>query len=188
MTAAQPSLPALIVCGPPASGKSSLSRALASRLGAVLLDQDVLTGPLTAVVAELLGSRDLDSPTLAGATRAARYETLVAVAEDNLQIGRPVVLVAPFSAERRDAAVWSRLAARLANVGGAVTLVWLRLSGEDLILRISQRAADRDQAKLADRTAYLSRTDLSQPAVPHIPVDAMASVDEQCGYVLDRIH
>ncbi|MDT4976001.1 MAG: hypothetical protein QOG98_1759, partial [Pseudonocardiales bacterium] len=64
--------PALVVCGAPASGKSTLGRALATRLGAAILDQDVLTAPLVAVVSALLGSADLDSPELAGATRAAR--------------------------------------------------------------------------------------------------------------------
>ncbi|MDQ1718276.1 MAG: hypothetical protein QOE89_2229 [Pseudonocardiales bacterium] len=187
MTRTNPPLPALVVCGPPASGKSTLARALASRLGAALFDQDVLTGPLTSVVAQLLGSDDLDSPALAHATRAARYETLAAGAEDNLQIGRAVVLVAPYSTERRDPVAWKRLAERLSDAGGLATLVWLRVTGEELLARMAERAADRDRDKLEDAGAYLARTDLSEPIVPHIAVDATARVDAQCASVLARI-
>lgn len=187
VTRTNPSLPALVVCGPPASGKSTLGRALAAALSAALLDQDVLTGPLTAVVARLVGSDDLDSPALAKATRAARYETLAAAAEDNLQIGRPVVLVAPYSTERRDTAAWKRVSERLSHAGGAPTLVWLHATGEELLKRMAARAAGRDSAKLADRAFHLARTDLSEPVVPHIAVDSTAGLDEQCGVVLASI-
>jgi predicted kinase len=180
-------LAALVICGPPASGKSTLARALASRLDAALFDQDVLTGPLTAVVAGLLGTDDLDSPALANATRAARYETLAAGAEDNLRTGRPVVLVAPFSAERRDPAAWARLAERLGHAGGEPTMVWLRLTGEDLLARMTLRGAPRDRVKVADPTGYLARIELGEPVVPHLPVDATAAVEEQCRSVLARI-
>jgi predicted kinase len=182
-----PSLPALVVCGPPASGKSTLARALASRLGAALLDQDVLTGPLTEVVARLVGTDDLDSPALASATRAARYETLAAGAADNLRISRAVVLVAPYSTERRDPVAWNLLAERLSSAGGTATLVWLRLSGDELLTRMSARAAGRDRVKLADRAAFLAHADLSEPIVPHIAVDATVDVEEQCGVVLAAI-
>jgi predicted kinase len=179
--------PALVVCGAPASGKSTLGRALAARLGAAILDQDVLTAPLVAVVSAHLGSADLDSPELAGATRAARYETLTAGAEDNLRTGRPVVLVAPFSAERRDPEAWARLASRLDRAGGAATLVWLRLTGEQLLTRMRDRGAERDQAKLVDGAAYLARIDLTAPAVPHVAVDASDGVDQQCARVLAEL-
>ncbi|GIF63616.1 hypothetical protein Ais01nite_16510 [Asanoa ishikariensis] len=106
-------LSTLLVAGPPASGKTVLGAALARRLGATLLDQDVLTQPLTSVIADLLGTDDLDDPRLAGATRFARYEALYAAAVDNLAAGNPVVLVAPFTTERRDPAAWHRIADRL---------------------------------------------------------------------------
>jgi hypothetical protein len=63
--------------------------AMASRLGAALLDLDVATGPLTQVVSDLIGVRDLDDPVLAGLTRDARYDTLLGLAEANLRAGRP---------------------------------------------------------------------------------------------------
>jgi predicted kinase len=177
-------IPALVVTGPPASGKSTLAGVLARHLGAVLLDQDVVTGPLTAVVAGLLGTDDLDSTELANATRQARYETLLAIAADNLAQGRPVVLVAPFTDERRRPAAWQQLAARLAEAGGHAVLVWLRLSPEQLLARMRGRAADRDRGKLVDMPGYLARVDLRPPEVEHLAVDASDDLATQARTIL----
>ena len=78
-------LPAVLIGGPPATGKSTLAAALAPHLGAALLDLDVATGPLTRVVSELVGVRDLDDAVLAGLTRAARYDTLLGLAEAGIK-------------------------------------------------------------------------------------------------------
>ncbi|MCW2638201.1 MAG: hypothetical protein JWP76_507 [Dactylosporangium sp.] len=180
-------IPALVVTGPPASGKSTLAGVLARHLGAVLLDQDVVTGPLTAVVAGLLGTDDLDSTELANATRQARYETLLAVAADNLAQGRPVVLVAPFTDERRRPAAWQQLAARLADAGGHAVLVWLRLSPEQLLARMRGRAADRDRGKLVDMPGYLARVDLRPPEVEHLAVDASDDLATQARTILTSL-
>jgi predicted kinase len=91
---------AILIGGAPATGKSTLAAALAARLGAALLDLDVATGPLTNVVSDLIGAADLGDPRMAQLTRAPRYATLFALAEDNLRVGMSVVLVAPFSAPR----------------------------------------------------------------------------------------
>jgi predicted kinase len=48
-------LAAILIGGPPATGKSTLAEALAPRLGAALLDLDVATGPLTRVISGLTG-------------------------------------------------------------------------------------------------------------------------------------
>ena len=110
------SVPAVLITGWPASGKSTVGRALASRLGAALIDQDTATAPLVAVVSELVGVSDLDDVRLAGPTRAARYETVIALAEDNLRVGTPVVVVAPFTEERRAPVAWA--SARRPAAGG----------------------------------------------------------------------
>jgi predicted kinase len=172
-------VPVWVVSGAPASGKSTLARELARRRGAVLLDLDVLTAPLTAVVAGLLEVDDLDAGPLAQHSRAARYETLQAVAVDNVRLGLPAVLVAPFSSERRDQVAWSRFTAPLAAAGGVPQLVWLRIPGAVLLERMTARAADRDRTKLTEGLEYLSRADLAPPSVPHTAVDALASTEDQ---------
>lgn len=60
------------VAGSPGSGKSTLGRAVAARLGACVLDLDTATNPLLAQLAALTGAGDdLDHPSLRGPIRDA---------------------------------------------------------------------------------------------------------------------
>lgn len=160
---------AVLIGGAAGTGKSTLAAALAPPLGAALLDLDVATGPLTEVVAGLVGRSDLGDPHLAALTRTPRYETLFALARDNLRAGRPVVLVAPFTVERTPPG-WATVTARLAPA--APVLVWLRLAPDRLIARLRDRAAARDAGKISDPGAFLSTVDPDPPAVPHLALDA----------------
>ncbi len=178
--------PALVVTGAPGSGKSTLGAVLAQRLPGPLVDIDTLTADLTGVVARLLGVDDLDDPRLADATRGPRYAAVLAVAEENLRLGHPVVLVAPFTQERRDPAAWARLADRLVAAGGAPRLVWLELDAPTLSSRLHQRGAERDAPKLAD-AARASGMDLAAPASPHLRLDAARPVAELVDQVLSDL-
>jgi predicted kinase len=176
--------PVVLLTGPPASGKSTVGRALARSLGAALVDQDTATASLTAVVADLLGVHDLDDERLAGPTRAARYETVLSLAEDNLRAGTAVVLVAPFTAERRDPQVWDTVAGRLRAAGGSPLLVWLRLDAAAVVHRMRARGAERDLAKLADVVAFTATLDVAEPVVPHFEVDATSAPEQAVSQVL----
>ncbi|GMA84884.1 hypothetical protein GCM10025868_01340 [Angustibacter aerolatus] len=168
-------LPAVLLAGAPASGKSTVGRLLAGRLGAALLDQDVATGPLVDVVQRLVGVDDLDDPRLAGLTRAARYEVLWALAESNLRAGVPVVLVAPFTAERSGDPHWAAARGRLAAAGehrcwcgcGSTPPRWCAGCGCEV-----RPATPRS---LLDEGAYLealAAREAGPPAVPHLELDA----------------
>jgi len=163
---------AILLSGPPAAGKTTVGQDLARHLGAALLDLDTATAPLVAVVAQLVGTTDLDDRGLATATREARYETLIALAEDNLRMGISVVVVAPFTAERRHPTAWERLVARLREAGGEPLLVWLRLDAVHVAARLRARGAGRDRAKSADPESVAAALDLNEPDVPHAAVDA----------------
>src|SRR5690242_3300906 len=108
---------AILVCGAPGSGKSTVGTMIARRMSAALLDLDSATASLTGIIGTLQGTDDLDDPRLVRLTRAARYETLASLAEDNLAVGVATVLVAPFTAERRDPSAWEALRTRMARVG-----------------------------------------------------------------------
>jgi predicted kinase len=175
-----------VVAGVPASGKSMLGAALARRLRAALLDLDVLTGPLTAVVADLVGAApgDLDDPRVRATTREATYTALVDTARGCLASSVPTVVVAPFTTERSDPVAWTALVERL---GAPAHLVWATVPPGELVRRMAARDAIRDRRKLANVEAYLASKAVAPPAVPHLAVDTTAPLDSQVSVVLDNV-
>jgi len=148
-------------------------------LGATLIDQDVGTGPLLSVIESLVNVDDIDDPRLATLTRAGRYEAITRLAEDNLRVGNTVLLVAPFTEERKNLHAWEGLVDRLHGAaGGAVTLIWLYLSREELLQRMRARGADRDAPKLSREQRFIDQLDLGPPVGPHIPIHAFGSIDQ----------
>jgi predicted kinase len=177
-------LAAVLIGGPPATGKTTLAMALAPHLDAAVLDLDVATGPLTRVVSALAGVYDLDDAVLAGLTRAARYDTLLGLAEANLMAGRPVVLVAPFSTERALPSAW---AATTRRIPAEATMVWLHLPPGELIRRLTHRGLARDENKIRDPASYLTGLDLEPPAIPHLALDASQPTDALVRSLLDHL-
>lgn len=176
---------AILVCGAPGSGKSTVGALIARQLRAAMLDLDTATASLTAVISALHGAIDLDDPELARLTRAARYETITGLAEDNLAAGMSAVMVAPFTTERRDPEAWERLQRRMDQVGASTTMVWLRISADDVLRRVEERGAGRDLAKL--RGDWPAGLDLDPPSVPHIEVDALLSPAINAATVLSSL-
>jgi hypothetical protein len=142
----------------------------------------VATGPLTDVVSGLIGVTDLSDRRLADLTRVPRYDTLLALAEDNLRAGVPVVLVAPFTAER-SVGGWTAVADRLAGRAAGLVLVWLHLPPDHLVDRLKQRAAARDTDKVTNPGAFLATVEHAPPTVPHLALDATSPV----GDLVDRV-
>ena len=170
---------ALLIAGPPASGKSMVGASLARTLGAALIDLDAATEPLLRVIGSLVKVDDIDDPRLVRLTRADRYETITRLAEDNLRVGNTVLLVAPFTDERKNLRAWEELVDRLHQAaGGAVTMIWLYLSREELLQRMRARGADRDEPKLSKEQRFIDQLDLGPPVGPHIPIHAVGSVDQ----------
>jgi predicted kinase len=177
-------LVAVLVSGPPATGKSTLAAALAPRLGAALLDLDTATGPLTRVVSQLTGTHDLDDPALAALTRQARYQTLLDLAEANLAAARPVVLVAPFSAERARPSAWAAATGRLP---APAVMVWLYLTPDELVRRLTRRGLARDDSKIRDPASYLAGLDLEPPVIPHLALNAAQPAATLAAAVLNHL-
>src|SRR3954451_7608578 len=173
---------AILISGAPGTGKSTLAAALAPRLGAAVLDLDVATGPLTDVISGLVGATDLTDLRLAGLTRTPRYETLFALAEDNLRVGVPVVLVAPFTTERTEKG-WRSVVQRLGPHAAGLTLAWLHLPAEQILDRLTRRGAVRDTEKIHNPTVFLAAVDGEPPSAPYLALGAGQPVAElvDCG-------
>lgn len=177
----------VVLTGAPGSGKSVTGGVFARLAGGALLDQDSMTNPLVDVVAGLLGVDDYADPRLAAAVRDARYECLLRTAEDCVRGGTTVVLVAPFTSERRDPSAWARLATRMTAAGGVPVLAWLRIAPSELETRVVGRGTARDAGKLRDVRTWVAGVDLGPPAVPFIEVDAAASPQAQARRLLERL-
>lgn len=176
---------AVIVAGPPASGKTVLARRLADELQWMIADLDAVTGPLTQAALALAGRDETaidDPPGLA--LRAARYEALLTVTIDNLHLGAGVVLAAPFTAELADPTRWSPVARRLRDAGaGDVLLAYVDCPPEVRAERGRRRGAARDAAKPAPDASDAREL----PRTPALIVDGTAPVDEQVTAVLAQL-
>jgi hypothetical protein len=132
-----------------------------------------------SIIGSLIDVDDIDDPRLATLTRTARYETITCLAEDNLRAGRTVLLVAPFTEERKNLDAWEELSRRLRHAGAlTVTMVWLDLSRDELLRRMHARGADRDADKLRGEQRFIDQLHLGPPVGPHIPIHAVGPVDQ----------
>ena len=87
------------VIGPAGSGKSSVSKVLAGRIGAAYIDKDSVATFFTEAMLELAGTdpseRD-NNDFYQRVVMTIEYRTLLRIAGDNLRLGISVVLDAPF--------------------------------------------------------------------------------------------
>lgn len=158
--------------GPPGSGKSTLGRAVAARVGACLLDLDTATNPLIAQIAALTDAGDdLDHPSLRGAVRDARYRCLTDLAAENVRVGRSVVLVAPFTREGADAETWQKLAQAMSPA--VPLLIWVDVPPAVALQRRQQRGHARDRTA-SSLTGHGLGDEFPRPVVDHLLANGAA--------------
>jgi predicted kinase len=151
-------LRAFFVIGPAGSGKTSVARLLAERTGAARLDKDTACTRLTEALLELAGTdpaqRDLN-PYYQARVMELEYLTLLDLARDNLEVGRSVVLDAPFGRYFSRAGYLEEVAERHSwprHVEPVV--VQVHVDSETARERVRARGYARDLSKLADWDAF----------------------------------
>ena len=141
-----------IVIGTAGSGKSTVARRLARRLGAAYRDKDAMSARF--VEAALLaaghdaGDRE-SSPFYREQLLPLEYDSLLDVAGANLRVGCSVVLDAPFSPYLSQPSFITSAAERFAWPPVDVEVVRVRVAPETLRERLHRRALARDRVKLA---------------------------------------
>lgn len=131
---------------------------LAQRLRAVYLDKHSVAGDLVDAALELVGRRaggGEDDATYTERLMPAEYAGLFATVADNLRLGLPVVVDAPFAAYLDKPNFLTASAERASwPEGTPVLVVEVRVSEGTAQERLIQRALPRDQAKLADWSTF----------------------------------
>lgn len=159
-----------VVCGNAGVGKTTFAQKWARQEGALLLDIDTASELLVraGLAASGRDPDDRDSPEYKRVYRDAIHETLFAVARDNLAT-LPVVIVAPFTQERRRADFPEWLAERL---GTPARVFFLCLPDAERRRRIERRGNPRDRAKLEAWSDYAeSGRDVERPTYEHVWID-----------------
>lgn len=156
----------VVLAGAAGTGKTTLGRALARRLGGALLDLDTVTGPLTEALLECAAGDPLgyDTPFARDVARGLRYRTLTATALDVVGCGSAAVAAAPWTRELRDPGWYRDLAERVRGLDARLAVVHLRCDERVRQDRLAARGLARDRGRA-------SAADPDAPAVPHLALD-----------------
>lgn len=148
-----------VICGFPASGKSTAAKYLAAVIDAVIIDKDSFAPDLEeSVMTELTGNpHDKDSATYMRVVNPHIYAAFVRQA---LMIGHrvPVVVDAPFLGHVQTAAargISSRQIISSASISAPpVRTVWVSTHPNQIRERMTHRGAHRDSGKLSGWDDY----------------------------------
>lgn len=174
---------ALVVTGSAGSGKSTIAVGIAQRCGATYLDKDSLAGALVdaAMIAQGHSPRERESSAFyRERIMPAEYAALMSVAGDNLRLGRPVVIDAPFAAYLDQPDYFLEATARAGWPAVPLTVMQVFAPEAETRRRLEARGLERDRAKLGDWDAFWSRwgtVSLSWQGVRHLRVDSSRPLD-----------
>jgi predicted kinase len=163
-----------VVAGPPGAGKTSVARLLVAALDPVpaLLDKDTMYGSFVAATLAAAGrpAGEREGRWYDRHIKVHEYKGMTATTREIRSAGCPVLLSGPFTHQIHDQDQWASWTAELG--GGPVHLVWVRSDPATLHRRLTERALDRDTAKLADFDAFVASMRLAdEPRVPHLTID-----------------
>ena len=154
----------ILITSPPASGKTTLAKALAKAMHeTVYLDKDTLV-PLSIKVFEAAGEPvNRSSDFFEKHIRDVEYEVILNFAAEAIQFDSDVIINAPFSEEVRDKKYMENLRKRFAKLGAHVCVIWISCSIETTHQRMKDRNSDRDTWKLEHWEEYVKGENFDPP-------------------------
>jgi len=181
----------VIVLGPAGSGKSSVSRHLARRIGGAHLDKDTITGGLTEEILRLAGHDPHDrdnNPYYVERVMPLEYAALMSVAGDCLRAGTSAVLDAPFGAFLDDPQFLERQAHDHDWPRAHRVVVRVVTDADTIRRRIAHRGLSRDAWKLAHWDEFWARASAREVCWSDVvSVDVDSSADPPDLTFLDRL-
>lgn len=179
---------AVAVVGPAGSGKSTVARELARRATAVYLDKDTLAGPLIEAALAATGNQSSDRESndyYRSTLMPAEYAALFAVAGDNLRLGHPVVIDAPFAAYLDNPGFFVRSATEGRWPDARIYVLRVLAPEEAIKVRLRQRGLARDAVKLGDWDAFWTRWGAT--AVAWTGVQVLDVFNDGAGVDIDEV-
>ena len=182
----------ILMAGYAGTGKTTAARMLAPMIDAAMPDKDSLTRPLADELCRRITGDpdDRESAQYREIVRPLEYACLMRTLADTNSYGTSAVAAAPFTIEMRDPSWLSDLRGKLAE-GTDLWTVWVHSDADTMRRRITERAASRDRAKLADWPAYAAGLDLAPPKGIDLVLDnsreATTSLPKQVRALATRI-
>ena len=142
---------ALAVVGAAGSGKSTIALESARRTAATYLDKDSLAGPLVEAVMAAQGHSSEERESNAfyrERLMPAEYEAIFAVARDNLQLGRSIVIDAPFAAYLHQPEFYTDATRAAQGPPAKRSVLHVFASEAETRRRLETRGLSRDRVKL----------------------------------------
>lgn len=155
-----------------ASGKTKFAKALAASRELFIFDLD---DNLEEVIANNRSKlNELGMEKFLSYSAPERYKNLLEQASAQFAQGESLVIVAPFSKQIADEALWKQMTQPFQINGVSPKLIWVHIPNPLRATRIKSRDLKRDQGKLADMDSYIKECSAIAPIVNHTPIDGSA--------------
>lgn len=181
----------ILITSPPASGKTTLAKALAKAMHeTVYLDKDTLV-PLSKKVFEAAGEPvNRSSAFFEKYVRDVEYEVILDFAAEAIQFDSNVIINAPFSEEVRDKIYMQKLRDRFEKLEARICVIWINCSIETTHQRMTDRNSERDTWKLAHWEEYVHMENFNPPDMDGLLVyenDTQELADKSFAGLLEKL-